>query len=83
MCKSLTSITIPENVTSIGDIAFNNCLSLKTIYCEPTTPPVLEDDIFGQEVTGRIIYVPQKSLADYKNYNIWEKYADYIKGYNF
>ena len=30
-CSSLTSITIPESVTSIGDSAFNNCTALTNI----------------------------------------------------
>ncbi len=32
-CSSLTTIVIPNNVTSIGNYAFKGCNSL-TIYCE-------------------------------------------------
>ena len=31
-CDNLTSITIPESVTSIGDHAFDGCTSLKDIF---------------------------------------------------
>ena len=31
-CRSLTSIEIPDSVTSIGDGAFSWCESLKVIY---------------------------------------------------
>ncbi|MEE3334649.1 MAG: dockerin type I domain-containing protein, partial [Ruminococcus sp.] len=31
-CSSLTSIEIPDSVTSIGDGAFHNCSSLKDVY---------------------------------------------------
>ena len=37
-CSMLTSITIPESATSIGDSAFYNCSSL-TIYCEAASKP--------------------------------------------
>ena len=32
-CSSLTGITIPSSVTSVGQAAFNNCWHLKTVTC--------------------------------------------------
>ena len=37
-CLRLTSIEIPNSVTSIGQEAFAECTSL-TIYCESTSKP--------------------------------------------
>ena len=35
-CTNLTSITIPDSVTSIGTEAFSNCISLKNVYYNGT-----------------------------------------------
>lgn len=37
-CKSLTSITISNSVTSIGESAFSGCTNLR-IYCEAKEKP--------------------------------------------
>ncbi|MBQ9115414.1 MAG: leucine-rich repeat protein, partial [Clostridia bacterium] len=37
-CGALTSVTIPSSVTSIGG-AFEECSSLKDIYCEAESKP--------------------------------------------
>ena len=51
-CSSLTSITIPENVTSIGSYAFDGCSSLNEVTVE-------SDDIYldltSQSVCGYLI----------------------------
>ena len=89
-CSSLTSITIPESVNSIGDGVFTDCKNLMTVYCKPTTPPDLSSEnpnLFWPyadiDMENRVIYVPIKSLADYKAADGWKEYAEYIIGYNF
>ena len=44
-CTNLTSIEIPNSVTSIGDYAFG-CLSLTKITCLAITPPTIKSGTF-------------------------------------
>lgn len=88
VCDSLTSITIPEGVTSIGDGTFCNCRSLANVYCKPTTPPSTWKRYtmwyaFDDNAEGRKIYVPWESVEAYKVADGWKDYADAIKGYYF
>ena len=45
-CSSLTSITIPESVTSIGGFAFTHCSGLTSITI-PEGVTSIEDNVFG------------------------------------
>ena len=38
-CKKLTTVTLHDKVTEVGNRVFYNCASLATIYCLGTTPP--------------------------------------------
>ena len=82
-CSSLTTITIPEKVTNIGENVFVNCYELKTIYCKPTIPPVLEGRIDTAYTLDQLeaIYVPSESVNAYKNAEVWKLYN--IIGYDF
>ena len=71
-CSSLTSVTIPENVTSIGDIPFCYCSKLASISVKATTPPSLAGYL-GVDIDIPV-YVPEKSVATYKDANNWNKY---------
>ena len=77
-CTSLKSITIPKYVYDIGVNAFYGCSSLQTIYCTPTTPPILSFYRYGYDAeeycslpknTGMIIYVPRESYTLYTQYS--------------
>ena len=88
-CDSLTSVTIPESVITIGYAAFYNCSSLTSVYCEATTPPILDDAAFKYYNNGSVynigckIYVPRNSVEAYKSAEYWSDYATYIVGYDF
>ena len=82
-CTSLTSVTIPDSVTTIYSSAFSGCTSLTSVYCKAVTPPTGGSNMFGNNASGRKIYVPTESVEAYKSTSYWSDYADAIAGYNF
>lgn len=75
-CTSLTNVTIPDSVTSIGDDGFIGCTSLTNVTIQATTPPTLGNDrVFYANASGRKIYVPAASVNTYKAASGWSDYA--------
>ena len=72
---NITSVTMPNSITSIGSASFN-CNNLETIILYATIPPILEDDLLGAPATT--IYVPAESVDAYKSASGWSSYADII-----
>ena len=83
LCKKMKNITLPSNITYIGSSIFWNCENLSTIYCEAVSPPLINTFAFETYKSAPTIYVPMKSLADYKSAYGWNRYVDCIKGYEF
>ena len=75
----LRSITIPDSVTSIGNQAFRGCSSLINVTVESVIPPTLGNAAFGNNASGRKIYVPSESVEAYKAASGWSSYASYIE----
>ena len=46
MCSGLTSVTIPDGVTSIGDFAFSWCSGLTSVTFQGAEPPTFDGDPF-------------------------------------
>ena len=64
-CSGLTSVTLPESITSIGSGAFNGCSFLQNITCLSTTPPTMtSNDVFPYPNMA-FVSVPCGSLSAY------------------
>lgn len=74
-CTGLTSITIPSSVTRIDNMVFYGCNNIRTMVCEPTTPPTLGNSALPSNAT---IYVPDASVNTYKAANNWSAAASRI-----
>ena len=73
---SLTTITIPDSVTNIGEGAFYECTGLTSITSNAVNPPVLGNNVFYNVNTAIPVYVP--CLSTYKSEAEWSSFTNYI-----
>lgn len=74
-CTGLTSVTIPNSVTSIGEYAFEGCTALEKIICESPEPPVCVYNAFeGVNKKTCVLTVPLGSKAAYQADDVWKKF---------
>ena len=79
-CSSLTSVTLPNSVTSIGDYAFSGCSSIADIYCYATTPPVCYDnDTFYGISKLCNIHVPAGTIPNYQVATGWRYFSNFLE----
>ena len=84
--NALTSIEIPNSVTTIGDDAFSGCKSLMSIYNYAATPQGISNNVFGtwnsSEVNEAVdksvcvLYVPEESIDLYKKADVWKEFSN-------
>ncbi|MBQ0087849.1 MAG: leucine-rich repeat protein, partial [Prevotellaceae bacterium] len=73
-CRGLTSITIPNSVTSIGYAAFWNCSGLKDVYNYATTPPSIKSDIFTDLPSNKTLHVVKGCKSAYTLAKYWKDF---------
>ena len=79
----LITVEIGSGVTSIGNSAFRRYSSsgghLETVTVKAITPPSAGNNIFYNQNTDFVIYVPAESLEAYKSASGWSTYASRIQ----
>ena len=55
-CENITSITISDSVTSIGDSAFEDCRGLTHIYCEASSQPSGWDSGWKNGCSAQVVW---------------------------
>jgi uncharacterized repeat protein (TIGR02543 family) len=79
----LTSVTLGNSVTSIGNNAFNYCNKIQEVTAYMPTPPAATS--CGLNQTAATLYVPAEYISTYSNALWWEDFkeiraldADYV-----
>ena len=81
-CDSLTAVTLPSSVNSVF-YPFSDCDNLTSVTVKAIAPPYANDyDIIGGKESQCSLYVPELSLASYKQTDRWSKFAPNIYGLN-
>ena len=70
-CNSLTSVTIPDSVTSIGSGAFNRCNALRQVKSLALVPPTLGSQTCFVVYDQARLVVPQDALDAYNTAQYW------------
>ncbi len=72
---NITSVTIPESVTSIELYAFGSCNGLTSLTCLNPTPASLELYAFGNINTNNVtLFVPMANKDIYSQTDVWKDF---------
>ena len=75
-CSSLTSVTIGSSVKYVNSKAFAECSNLEEVYCLAEKVPSTTPNAFEKSYPAYMtLYVPAKSLNDYKNTEPWSQFG--------
>ena len=66
-CSGLTSLNLPDGITSIGESAFADCSGLTSIYAYAEKVPEIGSYAFGGcDAKKCTVYVPKGTYDDYR-----------------
>lgn len=89
-CTNLKSVTLSAGLRMIGDKdgwfsgtnPFLGSENIETIFCRALVPPYYDDEQMS-EFPNLKFYVPEQSLALYKNNEGWSLFKKYFVGYQY
>ena len=71
-CSSLTSVTIPNSVTSIGERAFAYCKNIENVYCYAEKVLSADRSSFDDSnIKNATLHVPASAIEAYKTTEPW------------
>ena len=75
-CSGLTSVTIPNSVTSIGDWAFDTCENIENVYCYAEVVPSTDVYAFyNSDIEKATLHVPASAIEAYKTTAPWSDFG--------
>ena len=86
-CTGLTSVTIPNSVRYIGELAFS-CPNLLSIYVEGETPASIYTDVDDSENLATfysvnkntcVLYVPKDCKSTYEDAEGWKEFQNIVE----
>ncbi|MBR0432385.1 MAG: leucine-rich repeat domain-containing protein [Bacteroidaceae bacterium] len=81
-CLNLVSVTIPSSITGIDMIAFYECPSLRTVFCNVAEPFDIHENVFllnDSTFTSAILYVPAGTKELYEQAAGWKKFQNIVE----
>ena len=78
--SSLTSISLPASLKTMGSKVFNGCRQLSAIHIASSVPPVAKQDTFdGINLAACTLYVPKGAKDNYWLPDGWEKFKHIVE----
>ena len=75
----MTSVTIPNSVTSIGNYAFSECPELLDVYCYAENVPSTSSNAFGSSTyKNATLHVPAASVKRYVAEYPWKGFGKIV-----